>query len=119
MEIDNQTRVLADYNIIVNETFITNVLSNNSSFFSYINEGTMKGILKKVNGLNVYYRGTLVTNINIGVYILAKEGDLIYEKVGYEIKLERLLKNKEKHKADILSLKRKIKRIDNKLKKFK
>ena len=47
MEIDNQTRVLADYNIIVNETFITNILSNNSSFFSYINEGTMKGIIKK------------------------------------------------------------------------
>ena len=33
MEIDNQTRVLADYNIIVNESFITNILSNNSSFF--------------------------------------------------------------------------------------
>lgn len=118
MEIDNQTRILADYNIIVNESFITNVLSNNSSFFSYLNEGTMKGILKKVNGLNVYYRGTLITNINIGVYTLAEEGDLIHEKVGYEFKLERLLRNKEKHKADILSLKRKIKRIDNKLKKF-
>ena len=118
MEIDNQTRILADYNIIVNETFITNVLSNNSSFFSYLNEGTMKGIPKKVNGLNVYYRGSLITNINIGVYILAEEGDLIRKKVDYEMKLEQLLRNKEKHKADILSLKRKIKRIDNKLKNF-
>ena len=79
----------------------------------------MKGIPKKVNGLNVYYRGTLVTNINnIGVYVLAEEGDLICEKVECGFKLERLLKNKEKYKADILSLKRKIKRIDNKLKKF-